>query len=92
MPTAGNYLEPANGYEAIGYNAGYDAAKKWVEGEGIKFGLYDSANVFLTDGVDGYLFGIYAASSKPASCSSGVTDFDYFVHLLRSLSRYGASN
>lgn len=75
MPTAENYLEPANGYEAIGYDAGYDAAMKWVEG--LKFGPYDSCNVFLTDGVDGYLFGIYAGKLQTGIVLVGVTSFDY---------------
>ena len=77
MPTAENYFEPTNGYEVIGYDAGYDAAKKWVEGEGIKFGPYDSANVFLTDGVDGYLFGIQAGKLQTGIVLVGVTSFDY---------------
>ena len=75
MPTAENYFEPANGYEAIGYDAGYDAAMKWVEG--LKFGPYDSCNVFLTDGVDGYLFGIYAGKLQTGIVLVGVTSFDY---------------
>ena len=75
MPTAENYLEPANGYEAIGYDAGYDAARKWVED--LKFGPYDSANVFVTDGVDGYLFGIYAGKLQTGIVLVGVTSFDY---------------
>ena len=37
MPTSEVYFEAANGYEAIGYNAGYDAAKNWVE-DSIGFG------------------------------------------------------
>ena len=40
MPTSENYAEPTNGYEVIGYEAGYDAAKNWVEGQ--KFGPYDT--------------------------------------------------
>jgi Ca2+-binding RTX toxin-like protein len=75
MPTSENYLEPANGYEAIGYDAGYDAARKWVED--LKIGQYNSTNVFVTDGVDGYLFGIYAGKLQTGIVLVGVTSFDY---------------
>ena len=75
MPTSENYFEPTNGYEVIGYDAGYDAAKKWVEG--IKFGPTESANAFVTDRVDGYLFGIYAGKRQTGIVLVGATSFDY---------------